>query len=210
MKKIIIILTALTMTLGANAQNFTYGVKAGVNLSQLSYVEYGDGSKQDASDMMFGFHVGGYAHYSFNEMLGLQGELLFSTQGGKKKGFGDAEINLNFINVPVLLSFTVPSLPEFRVFAGAQVGYNISRKISWGNESYSGSKLDDVLKMSGEKINSVDVATVLGAQYTFVDHFTVGLRYNLGLTSASSATDGGDKVSGNYHRVFQLSFGWTF
>jgi hypothetical protein len=214
MKKIIIVLTALTITLGANAQNLNFGVKAGMNLSSLSSVKYGS-DKQDASSMVFGFHAGGYAHYAFNEMFGVQGELLFSTQGGKKKGFGDADVRFNFINVPLLLSLTIPNLPELRFFGGTQVGFNISRKVTWSDGySLSGSQLDDALKVEGEQINTFDLASVVGVQYTFVEHFTLGARYNMGLLSGSSATTeakaAGYSISGNKHNVIQISFGWTF
>ncbi|MDR1348706.1 MAG: PorT family protein [Prevotellaceae bacterium] len=210
MKKIIFILTALIMTLDANAQNLKFGAKAGMNVASMSAASY-SGEKEKDSDMMIGFHVGGYVNYSISEVLGLQGELLFSAQGANKTDemSGKPEVRMGFINIPLLAEFRfIPTVPEFSVFAGSQIGFNISRKVTWSDGSNaSGSKLDDMLKP--EKINTLDIAAVLGVQYMFMEHLTVGARYNFGLTDGSSGS-GDYKVKGNKHNVIQVSVGWTF
>jgi hypothetical protein len=208
MKKIILILTALTITLGANAQTLKFGAKAGMNVASLSAASY-NGMKEKGASMMIGFHVGGYVNYSITDMIGLQGELLFSMQGANKTE--DTDVRLNYINIPLLAELKlIPSLPELSFFAGSQIGFNISRKVSWSDgSSASGSDLDKILEQSGEKINTFDIAGVIGAQYTFMEHLTLGARYNMGITNGSSGLSG-VKVSGNRHNVIQLSFGWTF
>ncbi|MDR1199782.1 MAG: PorT family protein [Prevotellaceae bacterium] len=210
MKKIIFILTALIITLGANAQNLKFGAKAGMNVAGMSAASY-DGEKEKGSDMMIGFHVGGYVNYSINDRFGFQGELLFSAQGANKteEASGKPEVRMGFINIPLLAEFRlIPNVPEFSVFAGNQIGFNISRKVTWSDgTSASGSKLDDMLKP--EKINTLDIAAVIGMQYTFMEHLTVGARYNYGITNGSSGSDD-YKVKGNKHNVIQVSVGWTF
>jgi hypothetical protein len=210
MKRITFILAALIMTLGANAQNLKFGAKAGLNVATMSAASY-RGEKEKTPGMTIGFHVGGYVNYAISDIFAIQGELLYSGQGSNKKDeqSGETKIRMGFINIPLLAEFKfIPTVPEFSVFGGVQVGFNISRKVTWSDgSSASGSKLDDMLKP--EKINTLDIAAVTGVQYMFMEHLTVGARYNMGLLNGSSGS-GEYKVSGNRHSVFQVCVGWTF
>ncbi|MDR0668057.1 MAG: PorT family protein [Prevotellaceae bacterium] len=217
MKKIIVLLSAMLITLSVTAQvDVKFGVKAGLNVSQLGSgtYEYGDHSGDiDATEMLLGFHVGGFANFNLGPYVGLQPELVFSLQGGKESENDEtATWSLGFINVPVLLD--IKPIPNLSVFVGPQIGFNVYKSLSNGDESYSGSELDDLLSEGRTKLNAVDVAAVVGVQYTFIEHLTVGVRYNFGFTPSRGVTDegkdAGQSISGCSHRVIQLSVGWLF
>ena len=228
MKKTIIILAALLFTIGANAQNVKFGLKGGLNLSQISEMTIKESGEKDASfdvapDMLMGFHVGGLVNISFGEFFGLQPELFFSTQGGKSSNaFGLADFSeyidgiefkfkLNYINVPVL--FEVKPITNFSLLVGPQIGLNMSRtiSISGGGESatISGSDFDDMFE--GEaKFSKIDFAAVVGAQYAVMGKFLISARYNLGFAPIFKSEVSDIKVTGGANRVIQVNIGWLF
>jgi NADPH:quinone reductase-like Zn-dependent oxidoreductase len=116
--------------------------------------------------------------------------------------------------VPVL--FVIKPFANFGILVGPQVGLNIYKSVSEGENTYSGSDFDDIFEGVGGKdaFKSLDLAAVLGVQYTFINHLTIGVRYNLGLTDMFSGTisDSGisAKVSGWKNNVAQVSIGWAF
>jgi opacity protein-like surface antigen len=163
--------------------------------------------------MLAGFHVGGFVNFDFGPILGLQPEVVFSMQGEKEsEGDFSATTRLNYINVPVLLD--IKPFAGFSILVGPQIGINLYKSMSNGDESISGSDLADQLEAVGTKINTIDFAAVLGVQYTFIGHLTVGARYNFGFTPAigftDEAKDAGMSMSGGANRVIQVSVGWTF
>ncbi|MNE93941.1 hypothetical protein D3C80_1918510 [compost metagenome] len=85
----------------------------------------------------------------------------------------NTNLNLSYINIPVLAKFFVTK--AFAVEGGPQIGFLISAK-------------DD-----GEDVKnfykSADFGFNFGAGYNFTDNLSVGLRYTVGL---SGVVDGGD------------------
>ncbi|MDR0694447.1 MAG: PorT family protein [Prevotellaceae bacterium] len=215
MKKTILILVALAVTLSVNAQ-VKFGVKAGLNVSQIGSgsMKIGDQSEDlEASGMLVGFHAGGYVNFNFSPVIGLQPEVVFSLQGEKESDDdGSIKTSLGFINVPILLD--IKPVPNLSILVGPQVGINVSKKMSIGGISISGSELNDLLEEAGTKINTLDIAAVLGVQYTIINHLTIGARYNFGFTPAlgltQEAKDAGLSISGVGNRVIQVSVGWSF
>jgi opacity protein-like surface antigen len=222
MKKVLILSLALLLGIGATAQ-VKFGVKAGLNLSSLSDVKAEvSGISVTALEndgMTVGFHVGGFVNFSFGQFIGLQPELLFSMQGGKQKtnsliGIGSVDYTFDYINVPVLLD--IKPFAGFSVLVGPQIGFNIYKSATFGDKTYSGSDFDKEFEDAfGEKpFQSFDLAAVIGVQYTFIDHLTVGARYNIGLTDAFnmsvSASGITTDATGWKNSVIQISVGWTF
>jgi opacity protein-like surface antigen len=216
MKKLFLIVATVSLATGVYAQN-KFGLKAGLNLSQESSGSIKlDGttlSESDASSILPGFHVGIYGNFGFNDHLGLQLEGVFSMQGGSESE--DAvtlKEHFNYINIPILLD--IKPIPAFSIFVGPQIGFNIYNSIKAGEESISGSDVDDLFEEMGCKVNVIDFAAVVGLQYTVMEHFTIGARYNIGFTSilgpTSEAKDAKLSVSGIANRVIQFSVGWTF
>lgn len=123
MKTIILLflIMALQTRNSLQAQHVQYGLKVGLNTSNIWY------EKSDPSEYKTGIHAGGLAHIHLSKRIGLQPELLFSNQGGKQTQDGtDYNLNLNYLNVPVLVQYMIGT--GFRLQAGPQIGYLISAK----------------------------------------------------------------------------------
>ncbi|WP_104735952.1 porin family protein [Hanstruepera ponticola] len=203
---------------GAASQGFSFGPKAGVNFATLT------GDIEDA-EMKLGFHIGGAAEYMFNENMGLQAELLFSTQGAKNEytesgNVGGNEfyykeeekVKLSYINIPVMFKYYIVN--GFNVEVGPQVGILASAKAEFEYEerttiggsttTESGSAEVDI----DDEVSSVDFGLNFGLGYKMDNGLNFGARYNLGLSNVNDADDSDDfKISNG---VIQVSVGFMF
>ena len=234
MKKVIIMAAACMISVAALGQ-VTFGIKGGANFSRLTGTEgknetfFAGFRRISKTALTSGLHFGGYANYSFNDVLGAQAEAVFSVQGGRlfegdyvKNEVGNALYRVYWVqrmyyfNVPVLLDIK-PFQTPLSFFIGPQFGCCLNRTFSndhrMGEHRYSDFK-------------DFDFTAVLGVQYTVMEHLTLGLRYNCGLTP-SFAYDydyhyeyelNGEIITENSKGTFkgyrnsvvQLSVGWTF
>jgi len=183
MKKFLFAALALFIGSGAFAQDVRVGIKAGGNLSTCTNTYL---------DMKFGFHIGGFLDFKFDERFGLQPEVLFSTQGavGKSKGQG---LYLKYINVPVLLKISI--VEGISAEIGPQIGFLVSSDARDMGAAYD-----------YEPRSTIDVTIVGGLSYTFAENFIVSARYGLGLTNIFNS----DYIYHHKNRVIQLSVGYKF
>lgn len=115
MKKIISIIAvaAIVLSLGvkANAQDFRFGVKAGINVSNVTGDIRNDFSK-DVLKAYTGFHAGAVFNIAFGKFFALQPEIIYSQNGVR---FDDKSLVSAFVQNISVGSIQVP--------IGLQVGY---------------------------------------------------------------------------------------
>lgn len=212
---------ACVATLGCtsiNAQEFSFGPKAGVNFATLT------GDIED-NDMQVGFHVGGAAEFKFNEKMAVQAELLYSRQGTK---YSDSEsetfngvtyryeaeenIRLDYINIP--FSFKYYIVNGFYASAGPQVGILASAKSEYEfTESVSGGGFDSTDSGSGDEdikddVLPIDLGGHIGLGYRMTNGLEFSARYNAGFVNVNDAEDSDDFEIKN--SVIQVSVGFMF
>ena len=129
MKKIATLLVLVCLGTGLYAQGLSGGIKAGLNLSNLTVKS---GNYTTSPSFLPTYHAGAYLTFMFSEKLGLQPEILLSGQGFKD---GDTKIKLSYIAVPVMVRFNVNKVLSFH--AGPQVGLLASAKAD-----FNGDKVD--------------------------------------------------------------------
>ena len=194
MKKLLftLIVTSLAST-GLFAQGLSGGVKAGVNLANLT------GDDVEDSDMRIAYHVGGYVNYAFSESVSLQPELLFNSVGAKTSytdpDFGDVEETfvLNYLSVPVDLVY---SFGNFNIQAGPQFGFLLSAKDKYEIDGES----DDVdIK---DEMKGIDFGVNLGVGANF-GKLNATARYVIGLSNVIDSDDADVK-----NGVIQVSLGY--
>ena len=112
MKKIlfsILAVAAFAFTASAQDTGFGYGVKAGINIANLTN---SDGNYK------VGFTGGIFADYRFSNLFALSADVLYSRQGAKGD---DAKIKTDNLNIPILANFyLVKGRRTARVPAGRQ------------------------------------------------------------------------------------------
>jgi hypothetical protein len=98
MKKHILLIVVVFLLAGrlASAQNLSFGPMAGLNLTNLS-------GKNNASTKA-GLLAGGFFNYSSKNWFGLGVQILYNQMGAKLDAPAE-EINLNYLQVPVLFTY---------------------------------------------------------------------------------------------------------
>lgn len=123
-----LLIAAILMTTVAGAQKINLGLKAGINMSSNT----GNGMK---SSLQQGFDVGAFSEVALTKKWGIHPELYFSHRNLERsddfktyyvtegRSNSDKDIKLNYISVPVLLSYKISSV--LSVQAGPQFNWLI-------------------------------------------------------------------------------------
>ena len=184
MKRIIISAVMLLLIKGAFAQHVEYGIKGGVNFTNLS-----NDAADTKADTKTGFHLGGLAHIHLTRSFAIQPEIVYSTQGAE---YGDDKLRLNYINVPVLAQYMFAN--GFRLQTGPQLG------ILTTSEYKSGKTETDV-----DNFSNADFSWSFGASYVGRSGVGVDARYNLGLTDVTKSN-----TTDFQNRVWQVGLFYQF
>lgn len=188
MKKITVLFVLVAISLSAYSQmSFKYGVKAGLNVANLT----GDVSNNKS---LAGAQVGVFARFSVLDMLAIQPELLYSMQGMKvDDGETSGDIKNNYIQVPVMVKFYPIMGLNFQ--AGPQFGFLASSKAD-------GEDIKDYMK-------KMDFALNLGAGYDTDFGLGIDARYSIGLSNVlDSEMLFGDAKAQN--GVFSVAVSYSF
>jgi len=181
MKKHLLFLFTLLIVSGLTAQaQFKFGLKAGVNLSKLSY----SGSKDvqtlynDNVENLTGFQVGPMAEFTVPILgIGADAAILYSQEGFKiKEAFQDLQsgelikggsYKTNTLEVPINLKYKITFLNVVGAFG--TVGPYFKFRLS-----------DDLLDQYKSK--SFGAGLNFGIGVELLAHLQVGVAYKLGLT----------------------------
>jgi len=175
------------------------GAKAGFSSSSFRSAEINDISRRNLAT------TGAYLNYAPGKgIFSLQPEILYAPKGSSFSYAGVRyEYKLNYIEVPLLLKFSIPIAKTFypNVFAGPQAGFRLSEKrsVTSGNTQI----------VNTQKTNGVDYGGVFGAGFDIkLDNVVLGFdgRYMLGLNELETADEFDDIRNG----AFSLNFGIGF
>jgi hypothetical protein len=182
MKKTLLSGALLAATAGiAHAQSPSFGIKAGVSLTNVtgSYTTGGDTDFKNT----FGFHGGFVANLPISGIFSIQPELLYSMKGYKSTGTdpyyaatANIKQTLHYIDIPVLARISTGGL-FFE--AGPQFGYLVAAK-----RSQNGDGNIPAISYSGrDNLRKVDFGYAAGLGYQLPNGPGIGLRYNGGFTN---------------------------
>ena len=174
-----------------NAQEISFGAKAGLNLASVT------GDETEDLDGRTAFHFGVVAEIGISDKFSIQPELLYSAQGATESFEGiDIDLNLDYINLPVMAKFYVAD--GFSLEAGPQIGFLTSAKAKADGEEED---VKDFVKGS-------DFGANFGVGYKLESGLNFNARYNLGLSNLNDGEDSDDFK--NQNGVFQISIGYFF
>lgn len=221
MKKYLLALgIALSSLTTVQAQEITFGVKAGPQLSGFI------GSDEENKSIVTAFG-GVYANLKLSEKLFLQPELLYSMQGAKssiKVGSAglddyanlDERIDLNYLNIPIMLQYVVAK--HLRVEMGPQLGILLKSEgeVILEPNPGSGSEQMKFINDLKESTKTIDFGLNIGGVYELDNRLNFTLRYNLGLTSIGDLEPGEfintlyTELPNSKNSVLSLGIGYTF
>ncbi len=167
-------LSQLSFSQTSDSSKFKFGVKGGVNFSNL-YTQ-----NVESNNVLTGFNAGVFAKLPITESLAIQPELLYTTKGAKltyNNYFvnGTAKFNLNYIELPVLLVINLTE--NFNIHVGPYVAYLVDSNAI--NDS-QGTLFDIQSNLKNEDYNKFDTGLAIGVGYD-ADKIGFGVRYNYGL-----------------------------
>ena len=190
MKKFFTLLFVLTVFSMISFAQMQAGLKAGVNISNLS------GDDAGSPDSKTGFAFGGFFMYQFSPMFAIQPEAYYTMKGATEKmDFSgttvDLTYTLDYIEIPVLFKFLIPiqgSGVRPAIFAGPFLGINTTAKVK---AEFDGQSQEEDLTDTK--------STEFGLQFGGGIGFPVGkgelgvdLRYILGLSTIDDSADEAD------------------
>lgn len=189
MKKIFTLIICLAITGGMFAQEkgFSWGVKAGLNLSDFI------GKDTKDTKMKANLNAGIFTEFRCSDKFSVGPELVYSAQGtslGKIDG-ETLRIKAEYINLPIMAKYYVAN--KFSINLGPQLGYAISMKGKAGSEKE---------KFDKDTYNKFDFSIGVGGTYNF-GKFFADARYNFGLTKVI-------KDSKTKNSVIQIGVGYRF
>ena len=202
-----IILTAQAQTADVKneSKDIRFGVKAGLNLANITNTEEGK--------MRPNFHMGGVVEFIINDKFSVQPELIYSRQGSKvtmdiyemeTKISVDAVMKLDYINIPVMAKYYIKD--SFSIQVGPQIGFIVKAE-----GEVEASAMGMTVKTSEsmkDEVNSVDFGVNFGLGYELPVGVFFDARYNLGITKVNSESF--EDMKNSQNSVFQLSVGYKF
>ena len=219
LEKILIVVFIAILASESFAQ--TYGIKAGLNLSNL-IMKAGGETWSDDFKMNPGFHVGPTAEFPISEVFSFETAFLLSTKGfriSEKETFQDetfeykTKCNLLYLDVPLnaKASFRVSEKASIYGVLGPYLGIGLTGKTKNEN-SYNGEKHkeEEDIKWGSDEENDflkrLDYGLTFGAGVDFKS-IQFGMSYGLGLANISTYTDDDVKIK---NRVLGISVGYRF
>ncbi|MDC9723835.1 MAG: porin family protein [Urechidicola sp.] len=201
MKKIALVVLVVFSVQSLTAQNVSFGLKGGVNMSK--FISPSDpGGEYNMFKYKFGFQVGGFAEIKLKGNFYLQPELLFSLQGTKQiNAINRTYYNTNEFYFTLPLMFNYKFLEKYSAELGPQINYLFTIKQEEGGFKYP----DDVLD---ELLNEINWGLAAGVKYDVSATFGFGFRYIYGFDRKEDATTAFLREYKN--SVFQLNLEYRF
>ncbi|KIO53450.1 porin family protein [Flavobacterium hibernum] len=212
MKKTMLILYTLFIGVTVMAQNdkVKLGVKAGLNISSLTFDE-----SELSSSSKTGFTAGVMVEIPLAKNFSLQPELLYSQQGTKTSFFDQdvtnsnfkGRIELNYLNIPLMLKYYV--IKGLSIQAGPQIGLLLKANSKYQDNflGYENQESFNLKKYS----NGIDTSINFGLGYQFKDKFYTDFRYNISYSNVFKDGDANYFINHDMkNRVFQITIGYFF
>ena len=171
---LILAIGTVTTTNAQGPESAKFGVKGGLNMSNLYTNEVDD------ENVLLGFNFGVFLEMPITSRISIQPEILYSTKGAELKynnaiAQGTGKFRLNYIEVPLLLKLNVTK--KFDVHFGPYAAYLVNSKIT--NEDQNGN-INFENDVDEDDLNKLDFGLAGGFGFNF-DGFGIGARYNYGL-----------------------------
>ncbi len=200
MKKLVLIagLIALGTTASFAQSAYRFGVKAGLNISNIT------GSDSRDQDSRLSFNGGLVAELPISEKFSFQPEVIYSAQGSTiaaidEDNFLDIDENieyqLDYVKVPLLAKIYLTD--GLSLQAGPSINFLVNEEIDYQPVSNGG----DVNIVDGA--NTFELGTAAGLEYQFDSGFFIQGRYTRGFTRIY------DNVNA-YNYAVQAGVGYVF
>jgi hypothetical protein len=176
MKKLLVLLLLLGLGSMALAQGLSFGVKGGLNMSNLT------GDSLSGPENLTGIAFGAYATIGLLPNIAIQPEILYSQKGCKESGdfLGtpiEVTTRINYLEIPVLAKISFGAIVKPYVLAGP---YFATKLGATGEVTIGGVSASAEIT---EGIKPSDMGLTFGAGVQTPIKLSVEARYSMGLSS---------------------------
>jgi len=203
MKKLASILTLVFLTIATNAQSLIpvkYGIKAGLNFSNLNITPAIDGVQPTDNSSQMGIAAGFIVHIPLSDKWFINPEVLYSQKGASfNYAFThDYEIDqrdeykttnpltLSYVELNPTISYKATD--KLALNFGPSVSFLIGEKYDYTQEPVRDiTNTTSILTEGLVETESLDVGLNLGISYFFTEHFFVDSRVYTGFIEVASA-----------------------
>ncbi len=121
----------------ANAQRAEFGLRLMPSFTSFDVKTSSGGTVKGEAKL--GFGLGALLGFNFNKHVGIQGEVIYTTNSQKyKEDNVERQIKLKYVNIPLMLSLNTgkTKIVNFNIVAGPQIGISVgSRLLTSGTNS---------------------------------------------------------------------------
>lgn len=188
-KNVLLLLTFVVATTASFGQNVSFGVKGGLNFSNIDVKQPGA-----TYESRSGWHGGAFMLMKFGQ-VGIQPEVIFSKQGSSVKYSTSKNVDSNFdyLNIPVIIKlYTVGGI---NLQVGPRFGFLTNEPEV--KDPYTNEYIKNAYKKS-------DVSLALGVGWDTPIGLNLDFRYNLGLTEINDSAS----LNAAKNQVWQVSAGF--
>ncbi len=182
-----------------------FGIKGGLNLTNLYVADVSN------EHMKAGFNAGVFVKIPVTRGFSIEPEVLYSVKGARDtynnfaQGNGEYRFNLNFIEMPLVA--VVNLAPNFNIHAGGYAAYLVGANVQDVN---SNGTIEGATDLNADNFRRWDFGLVGGAGFD-IEHFTIGARYNYGLSNiGKSGNLSGDLTQNSKNAGVSVYVGFGF
>lgn len=186
----VLLLAGIFSVTSVQAQDFYYGPKIGLNISNLTKTSFA----KSKARMNFGV-MGGY---TVNDLIGVQAEVLYSLQGYRDSNT-DFKYKFNYLKIPVLAKLNI--IAGLNVEAGISFNFLTKAQVK-GYLVQDGGMMTQNIKDNCKKF---DFSIPVGVSYRFFRIFEAGIRYDISLARVPEQSN--DKAKNSN---WSINFGVRF
>lgn len=181
--KLSLVVALLSMVSFVGAQNSSFSIKGGLNMSNF----YGD--ELSDKSMKAGFHAGIGADFEFAPSMAIQTGLLFSSKGAKYTTDvlnSELDVTANFLQLPLHFAYKIDVMPGTRIVlhAGPYIAYGIGGKAKVNVAESNVAESDTFDSDFGLKKFDSGLGLGVGAEFGKI---LVDLGWDMGLMNLSRA-----------------------
>ncbi len=212
MKKIILMLVVITsISSSSNAQNakkdnagnFHFGIKAGLNISNV----YDTKGQDFVAKAKAGVAIGAFAQIPLGKIIGIQPEILFSQKGFKGTGtLGGSKYsytrNTDYLDIPILLA--IKPIEMLTIVVGPQYSFLIKENNVFENTLFN---VVQEQEFNNDNIRKNTLCFLGGVDLNF-DKLVIGAR--AGWDVQNNAGDGTNNTPRYKNVWYQATIGYRF
>lgn len=205
----LVVITSISATSNAqnvkkdNVSNFHFGIKAGVNVSNV----YDTKGQDFVAKAKAGVAIGAFAQIPLGSIIGIQPEILYSQKGFKGTGtiLGSPysyKRTTDYLDIPILLA--IKPIEMLTIVAGPQYSYLLSEKNVFENTLFNTVQEQ---QFNNDNIRKNILSFTGGADFNF-DKIVVGVRGSWDVQN--NAGDGTNNTPRYKNVWYQATLGYRF